>query len=164
MAILIQAFLRVVSIDLLFFNDNRIAASRYLETLPAGESIEYTLYAPNLPELRIKKFNYPIFFQKFADAEPPQGKAYKFNQGEPGIEKRRPDYFIIDSFTYSRFDDQAVCAELANECAFFKRLVAGETNYQLKQAFDYELPDFLPQLQPKLLNPIILIYQRKPGT
>jgi hypothetical protein len=164
LAILIQAFLRVASIDLLFINDNRVAASHYLETLPAGASIEYTLYPPNLPERRLKKFNYPIFFQKFPDEEPPQGKAYKFNQGEPGIEKRHPDYFVIDSFTYSQFDDQAICGELADECAFFKRLLTEEANYQLIQAYDYQLPDFLPQLHPKFLNPIILVYQRKPGT
>lgn len=164
LAILVLSFLRVASVDLLFINDNRIVASKYLETLPNGASIEYTLYPPNLPERRLNKFNYPIFFQKFPEAEPPQGKAYKFNQGEPGIEKRRPDYFVIDSFTYTRFDDPAVCAEQANECAFFKRLLAGETNYQLMQAFDYQLPDFLPHLQPKFLNPIILVYQRRPGT
>jgi len=162
-AILILASLRVLSVGLLFFNDNRIAASRYLETLPRGSSVEYTLYPPNLPAKGYKKFNYPIFFLKFADAQPPQGKSYQFNQGEPGIEERRPDYFIIDSFTYSRFDDPNVCQELPDECAFFKRLLAGETNYQLMQTFDYHLPRLLPQLQPKFLNPVIRVFQRKSG-
>jgi hypothetical protein len=161
LVVLIAAFLRVVSVDLLFLNDSRIAASRYVNTLPEGSSIEYTLYPPNIPDKVFKKFNYPIFFTDFADEEPTQGKSYQWNQGEPGIENRRPDYFIVDSFTYIRFDDPAVCESVPDECTFFKRLMAGETNYQLIQSFDYRLPSFLPQLQPSFLNPAILVFQRK---
>jgi Dolichyl-phosphate-mannose-protein mannosyltransferase len=160
--VLLVGFLRVTSIVLLFFNDNRIAASRFLETLPKGSSIEYTLYEPNISDKKFKKFNYPLFFQDHPDQEPPEGKAYQWNQGEEGIESRRPDYFIVDNFTYQKFDDPIVCHSLPNECVFFQRLLADQTNYSLIQKFDYRLPFFLPQLKPSFLNPEILVFQREP--
>jgi hypothetical protein len=157
------SFMRVASILLLFQNDARIPASNFLETLPKGSSIEYTLYPPNIPENQFSsKHNYPIFFKKFPEQSPPKSNLYEFNQGETGIENRQPDYLLIDSFTYDRFTEEYECALLAVECDFFNRLQSGQTNYQLIQTFNYSLPTYLPQIKVSFLNPEIQIYQRVP--
>ncbi|HZD55542.1 MAG TPA: phospholipid carrier-dependent glycosyltransferase [Anaerolineales bacterium] len=162
-AILCFTFLRAASIFLLFENDARIPASEFVKALPAGTSIEYTLYPPNIPENQFSsKHNYPIFFKKFPEQSPPQSKLYEFNQGEPGIESRRPDYLIIDSFTFDRFSEEYECTMLPVECAFFRRLQSGQTDYQLIKTFSYSLPAYLPLIKVSFLNPEIQIYQRIP--
>lgn len=162
-AILCFSSLRAASILLLFENDARIPASEYVKALPAGTSIEYTLYPPNIPENQFSsKHNYPIFFKKFPEQSPPQSKLYEFNQGEPGIQSRRPDYLIIDSFTFDRFSEEYECTMLPVECAFFRRLQSGQTDYQLIKTFSYSLPAYLPQIKVSFLNPDIQIYQRIP--
>jgi 4-amino-4-deoxy-L-arabinose transferase-like glycosyltransferase len=160
-AVLVFSVLRTTSVGMLFVNDNRISASQYLTTLPTGDRIEHTLYPPKIPEKHFSKiFNYPIFFTKYPGQVPPENKAYEFNQGETGIEERTPKYFIIDSFTYARFNNDYICQNNSIECEFFERLLAGETNYQLIETFDYILPSFMPKETPAFLNPVILIYQR----
>ncbi|MEJ2348907.1 MAG: phospholipid carrier-dependent glycosyltransferase [Anaerolineales bacterium] len=162
-AALSLSFMRVTSILLLFENDARIPASEFLETLPRETSIEYTLYPPNIPEDQFSsKYNYPIFFKKFPEQSPPKSNLYEFNQGEMGIENRRPDYLVIDSFTYRRFQEEYECALLPVECDFFNRLQSGQTNYQLIKTFNYSLPPYLPQIEVSFLNPEIQIYQRIP--
>jgi hypothetical protein len=161
LAILVVSALRAASVGLLFQNDSRIAAGEYLTTLQAGKSIEYTLYPPNFPENHFsREFGYPIFFKKFADQALPQDKDYAFNQGEAGIEERKPKYLVIDSFTYERFQDEYICKNHPVECEFFKRLLDGQTNYRLIQTVNYQLPAYLPDVAPNFLNPVIHVFQR----
>ncbi len=153
--------LRVLHVALLFLNDARIPASQYLKTLPAGTSIEYTLYPPTLPDDHFaRQHNYPIFFKKFPGQELPTSRLYQFNQGEAGLEARQTDYLVIDSFTYERFRNEYICANHPLECDFFKRLRAGQTHYRLIQAFSYTAPDWLPDLRLPFVNPDIEVYQR----
>ena len=152
-------FLRSARIALLFLNDNRIAAGNYLAGLPTGARIEYTLYPPNLPEGRFKTFNYPLFIEK-VEGVGASDKPYKFNQGEAGLEKRHPDFLVVDSFTYGRFDDPLICAGVQNECDFFRRLIAGQTAYRLARSFEYQPPSWLPDAPANFLNPVILVFQR----
>lgn len=83
------------------------------------------------------------------------------DQGEEGIETRRPDYLVIDSFTYERYQDEEICQTTAKDCAFFRNLLDGKTQYQLLKTFHYEIPRFLPQVETAFLNPVIKIYERK---
>jgi hypothetical protein len=129
--------------------------------LPTGTHIEYTLYPPSVDKEQFEiAFNYPIFFFKFPGQEPPADKAYEWNVGEEGVEERKPDYIVIDSFTYSRFADEFTCQLHQIECDFFTRLLNGETNYALMVAFEYRLPAFLPDVISGFLNPDIRIYAR----
>ncbi len=153
--------LRVISVFLLFQNDARIAAGQYLQGLPHRASIETTLYPPTLDHNIFRKVRlYPIFFPKYPGHQPPETKVI-FNQGEAGIEQRAPQYLVVDSFTYQRFDNPYICQTVALECAFFQRLSQGETHYQLVATFQYTLPRFLPQVSAEFVNPTIKVYQRK---
>jgi hypothetical protein len=154
-------FPRVVSIALLFLNDARMEASQYVAALPAGTSIEYTLYPPTIPDQHfIREHNYPIFFKKYPGQVEPTSRIYKFNAGEAGLNDRRTDYLVIDSLTYSRFQDEYICDSNLVECRFFEKLLAGETSYQLIADFKYSLPEYLPDLQMAFLNPEIRVYVR----
>lgn len=157
--------LRVVSIDLLFFNDARMPASEYVARLPQDAKIEYTLYPPPIDRNYFTAEKpYPIHFYKWdEEREILAEQGIEYNFGEEGIEERKPEYFIIDSFTYARLEDDYICQGHLNECEFFNRLLAGETNYELIATFEYRLPWYLPQMKPYFLNPDIRIYQRIPG-
>ena len=162
-AILVVTFPRVISVALLFKNDARIAASRFVQSLPAGTSIEYTLYPPSLPEDHFKStLLYPIFFKKYPEQVEPTSRFYQYNTGQAGLDQRQTDYFVVDSFTYGRFEDPFICASNQVECDFFERLLAGETNYKLMADFAYHLPWYLPQLKFAFLNPEIRVYARQP--
>ncbi|MGB9668984.1 MAG: hypothetical protein ACPL0B_01230, partial [Anaerolineales bacterium] len=151
--------LRVISVFLLFQNDARIAAGRYIQRLPHKVSIETTLYPPYIDRNTFHRVHdYPIFFPKYPGHLPPESKI-TYNQAEIGLEARHPDYLIVDSFTYQRFENPYICQSVAIECAFFQRLLRGETQYQLIAEFKYTLPCFLPQIQAEFINPIILIYR-----
>jgi hypothetical protein len=104
---------------------------------------------------------YPLHFIKYENQPPPERNASIYNQGELGIEAREPDYFVVDSFTYRRFESQNQCAVTPLECDFFRRLFAGETNYELLKSFEYTLPAFLPERGASFVNPVIKVYQRK---
>ena len=159
--LVIYSFLRVASTVLVFQHDARIPASVYLQTLPEGSTIEYTLYPPTIDRERFtRSHNYPIFFKKFPDQALPTSRLYEFNRGEAGIEERQTDYLVIDSFTYERFADAYICALHQAECDFFTRLRQGGTNYSLVQSFEYDPPAWLPQLKLPFVNPRIEIYQR----
>jgi hypothetical protein len=152
---------RVASILLLFKNDARIPAGDFVASLPAGTSIEFGMYPPNIPKDHfLNAHSYPIIMIKFPNQEIPTSIYYTFNEGEVGIEKRKPDYLITDSLTYDRFLDPAICAMNQAECNFYHKLVAGQTNYRLIASFSYKLPSFLPQLKIFFLNPKIQIYER----
>ena len=158
-----SSFLRVVSVYLLFKNDPRIPASAFLQTLPQGSRIEYTLYPPSINRQQFSNpHNYPLIFIKYEDFTLPSSGAYDYNVGEVGIEQRKPDYLIIDSFTYERFNDPYVCSLHQADCDFFRRLLAGETNYRLLETFSYSLHRYLPDPQIGFVNPTIKVYQRKP--
>ena len=162
-AFLIISFslLRVISVMLLYVNDARSPASEFVKTLPAGTSIEYTLYPPTIQEGHFsRKHNYPIFFKKYPDQAVPTKKAYNYNEGEAGLEARGTDYLVIDSFTYARFSDDYICQSNPVECDFFAKLQAGETNYRLVKDFKYSLPAFLPELSIAAVNPEIKVYER----
>lgn len=156
--------MRLVGIALLFMNDARIPASEYIASLRGYQkTIEYTLYPPIVDK---KQFygaarNYPIYFVKYPDDVVPTGGRFEYNQGEQGLMDRNVDYFVIDSFTYSRLYTDSICATNLVECDFFKRLLAGEiTSLRLVKQFTYSLPPYLPQLEVRSVNPEVRIYER----
>lgn len=163
--VFIYSFLRVIAVGFLFLNDNRIAASKFLETLPRGTTIEYTSSPPNIPKQHFsKQYEHPIYMSKFADEPIPANIPPRYNKGEEGIENRQPDYLVIDSFTYEDFlqeRDENECEYFQLECDFFGLLRDGKTNYQLLKNFNYALPSFLPPTRATFVNPVIEIYQRK---
>jgi 4-amino-4-deoxy-L-arabinose transferase-like glycosyltransferase len=156
--------LRLVGISLLFMNDARIPASEYIaEFRGYKKTIEYTLYPPIVSK---KQFygaarNYPIYFTKYPGEEMPTGGKVKYNQGEAGLIERNVDYLVIDSFTYDRLYNDAICDSNPVECDFFKRLLAGEvTTFRLMEQFHYSLPSYLPSVSVLTVNPDIKIYER----
>ncbi|MCX6058166.1 MAG: hypothetical protein NTW69_08455, partial [Chloroflexi bacterium] len=158
------SMLRLVSTALLFLNDARIPASEYIATIRGYQTtVEYTLYPPLVDK---KQFygaarNYPIYFVKYPDDVVPTGGKFEYNQGEQGLIDREVDYFVIDSFTYSRLYTDSICKTNPVECNFFKKLLAGEiTTFRLVEKFTYSLPPFLPQVQVRVVNPEIRIYER----
>ncbi len=157
--VLAASFLRVVSVALLFANDARTPAGAFLETLPPGTLLEFTLYPPTVPEGHFSKArNYPIYMIKYPGETVPTNKPYLYNQGEDGLYERQVDYLVVDSFTYSRFSDAYVCETNPVECQFFNRLLAGQTSLRLLASFEYSLPPFLPQISLAAVNPAIKIY------
>jgi hypothetical protein len=161
--LVIYSFLRVASVLLVFQHDARIPATRYVQALSPGKTIEYTLYPPTIPRQRfVRSHNYPLFFKKFPDQALPTSRWYMFNTGEVGIEERQTDYLVIDSFTYERFKDEYICALHQAECDFFARLRQGLARYRLLQSFSYAPPAWLPDLDLPFVNPQIEIYERIP--
>ena len=158
------SMLRVFSIALLFMNDARIAASETVASLPRNSTIEYTLYPPTIPDHYFsRRHTYPLFFAKsMVGGVPDPSRANSLNLGEAGLMERGTDFLVFDSLTYERFDDPATCKNIPLECKFFRRLLAGETEYRLLAKHKYRLPDYLPQLSPFFLNPTIRIYGLKP--
>jgi hypothetical protein len=159
------SLLRLLSISLLFMNDARIPASEYMATIRGYQNtVEYTLYPPLIDK---KQFygaarNYPIYFVKYPGESVPTGGRFEYNQGEQGLIEREVDYLVIDSLTYSRFSDEYICQSNPIECDFFKKLLAGETSYQLVSEFKYTLPPYLPYVSMSAVNPEIKIYQQVP--
>lgn len=159
--ILAYGGLRTSGVVLSFANDQRIPATEFVKGLEEGTKIEYTLYPPNVnKEQFYTAHNYPIQFLKFPDQEVPKNPFFDFNIGEVGVEDRKPDYLVIDSFTYARFSDEYICQRHAADCAFFEKLLAGEANYELIKVFEYDLPGFIPPVNVEFLNPDIRVYQR----
>ncbi|MBC8335237.1 MAG: phospholipid carrier-dependent glycosyltransferase [Anaerolineales bacterium] len=159
------SFLRVLSVRLLIENDPRNVASEFIATLPSGTKLEYTMYPPEIPANHFEdEYSYPIFFTKFEGQEVPEvgwGKPYKkFNEGEEGLLNRDTDYFVVDSFTYARCENEAIYQTNPVECDFFEKLLAGETSYQLIGDFSYTLPKLLPQISISFVNPEIQVFQR----
>ena len=158
------SMLRLVSTALLFTNDARIPASKYIATIRGYKNtIEYTLYPPivNKKQFYGAARNYPIYFVKYPDDVVPTGGRYEYNQGEQGLIDRNVQYFVIDSFTYGRLYNDAICQTNPVECDFFKRLLAGEvTTFRLVEEFIYTLPSWLPDVFISAVNPEIRIYQR----
>jgi len=158
--IILVSFLQVVSVALLFANDARTPAGKFIETLESNKILEYTLYPPAIPENHFDRTrNYPIYMIKYPGEIVPTDKAYQYNQGEAGLNEREVDYLIVDSFTYIRFDDEFVCQTNPVECDFFKKLLAGETDLRLLASFEYRLPPFLPQISLAAVNPDIKVYE-----
>jgi hypothetical protein len=158
------SILQLVGIALLFMNDARIPASEYIADFRGYQkTIEYTLYPPRVDK---KQFygaarNYPIYFVKYPGEQVPTGGKVTYNQGEEGLLARDVDYLVIDSFTYDRLYNDAICATNPVECDFFKRLLAGEvTTFHLMAEFHYSLPNWLPPVSVLTVNPDIKIYER----
>ncbi len=148
-----------MGVDIRYFG---IPAGKFLETLPEGTTLEYTYSPPNIPKGHFSKlYEHLSFDKKYADQPAPGGNSAKYNQGEAGVERRQPDYLLVDSFTYGDFIKESECEFRQLECDFYSRLFAGETNYQLIKIFDYRLPPFLPVTRATFVNPVIQIYQRK---
>jgi hypothetical protein len=161
LGILLYGGFRSAGVVLSFTNDQRIPATKFVEQLPPDSKLEYTLYPPHVD---IEQFesahNIPLQFLKFPGQEVPTSPFFEFNTGEVGIEDRKPDYLIIDSFTYARFSDEYICQIHQADCDFFKKLLAGEANYELVEVFEYDLPKFVPPVNVEFLNPDIRVYQR----
>jgi hypothetical protein len=155
------SFLHVISVPLLLYNDSRKAASEFLLTLPEDTRIEYTLYPPTFPEDHFRSVkSYPLVFLKFIGQEVPKNPHYELNIGEVGVEERTPEYLVIDSFTVDRFEKEYICSLHPADCAFFQRLKSGEANYELIAAFEYDLPEWIPQPHLSFVNPDMFLYQR----
>lgn len=162
--IIIFSFARNLSVILLFVNDARIPASKFLNTLPLGTSLEYTYYPPAIPSARFEReHNYPIHFIKVAGDVLPVNKKFDFNVGEAGLDDRLTDYLVIDSFTADKLHDPYTCQTMQVECDFFRQLETGQSNhYRLLSEFSYTLPPYLPQIRVAFVNPGIRIYERVP--
>ncbi len=154
--------MRIASVILSFVNDARIPASKFVSALPEGSSIEFTIYRPNVddPARFSRAQSYPLIFLKFEGQEHPEDQFFSYNIGEVGVENRKPDYLVIDSFTYERFANDYVCQVHQAECDFFHRLTNGETNYRHLVTFSYSLPNYLPRPNLNFLNPTIQVYER----
>ena len=158
--VIVVSFLQVVSVALLFANDARTPAGKFIATLEPDTILEYTLYPPTIPENYFAKArNYPIYMIKYPGETVPTNKAYQYNQGEAGLYERDVDYLVVDSFTYTRFNDEFVCQTNPVECDFFKKLLAGETDLRLLASFEYRLPPFLPQISLAAVNPDVKVYE-----
>jgi hypothetical protein len=160
--ILLFSFARNVSVMLMFLNDARIPASQFIQTLPAGTSLEHTLYPPVIPlEHFDREHNYPIFFRKSLDDVAPTHRSYVYNAGEAGLDDRLTDYLVADSFTTDRMQDPYICASMQTECDFFNQLATGGSDhYKLIAEFSYSVPPYLPKLRISFVNPAIRIYER----
>ena len=160
--IILFSFARNISVMLLFLNDSRIPASKFIKTLPVETSLEYTFYPPAIAANHFEReHNYPIFFSKSPDEALPTNKNYVFNAGEAGLDDRLTDYLVVDNFTVDRLNDPYICQTMPVECDFFKQLATGKSNhYKLMAEFSYSLPPYLPQLQISFVNPEIRIYER----
>ena len=152
---------RLLSLMLLVMNDARIPATRFVATLPTGTSLEHTNYPPTLPPDHFaREFNYPIYFVR-GDEPLPTDKRFEFNAGEAGLDDRKTDYFVVDSFTNDKFKNPYTCADMQVECDFFRQLETGHSaHYKLLAEFKYTLPRWLPQIQIDFVNPTIRIYER----
>jgi hypothetical protein len=154
------SFLNVVGVALLFSNDARTPAAKFIATLPSNSNIEYTLYPPTIPENYFDSaHNYPIYFIKYPGETVPTNKSYQYNLGEKGLYQRHVNYLVIDSFTYARFSDTYICQTNPVECKFFKDLLAGKTDLRLIASFEYSLPPYLPQISISSVNPDVKIYE-----
>lgn len=164
--IVVYSFMRLTSMMLLFIHDARIPAGQYITTnLPPGTSLEHTSYPPPYPDgYFAREHNYPLYIQMGTiDTVPASDKGMKYNAGEAGLESRKTDYFVVDSFTADKFNDPYVCKQVAIECAFFKQLKTGRSaHYQLLKEFKYSLPWYLPSVPVTFANPTIWIYERIP--
>lgn len=162
--IALYSFARLTSLALLFLNDARFPASEFVQTLPADTSLEHTTYAPNIPLDHFEReHNYPIYFIRNINDQVPVSDRYKFNAGEAGLDERGTDYFIVDSFTESKFDDPYTCSLIPVECHFFDQLAAGGSDhYRPIAEFSYRLPAYLPQISVEYVNPTLRIYERTP--
>jgi 4-amino-4-deoxy-L-arabinose transferase-like glycosyltransferase len=160
--LVLYSLARNLSVMLLFFNDARIPASAYIRSLPIGTSLEHTYYPPSLPVGHFEReHNYPVYFIKVEGDPFPTSKKYVFNAGEIGLNERKTDYLVTDSFTYERFNDPYICATMQTECEFFNQLETGRSNhYQLIAEFSYTLPPYLPKINVLFANPTIRIYER----
>ncbi len=162
--VVLFSFARLIGVALLFMNDSRTAAGAFLQTLPAGTSLEHTNYAPRIPTgMFAREFNYPIYFLRNVDDQVPTSKKYIFNAGEAGLDERQTTYLLTDSFTADKFNDPYTCSLMQVECDFFKQLATGQSrHYRLIKEFSYRLPAFLPQIHVEYVNPTIRVYERIP--
>jgi hypothetical protein len=162
--IILFSFARNISVMLLFLNDARIPASKFIKTLPLETSLEHTFYPPSIPvEHFAREHNYPIFFSKTPGETAPTDKKFVYNAGEAGLDDRLTDYLVVDNFTVDRLSDPYICQSMPVECDFFKQLAAGRSDhYKLMAEFSYSLPPYLPQLMISFVNPTIRIYERIP--
>jgi len=161
-AIIVLSSARVISVMLLFLNDARIPASEFLASLPAGASLEHTLYPPTIPREHFgREHNYPVYFVKTLGGQVPTSRKYVFNAGEAGLVDRMTDYLVTDSFTSERFGDSYICETMPAECELFKQLeTGGSKHYRLLAEFTYRLPSYLPDISIDFVNPEIRVYER----
>ena len=83
--ILVFSLARLISVMLLFMNDARIPAGKFLASFPTGTSLEHTEYPPTIPAGHFdREHNYPIHFQNTPDEPIPTNKNYLYNIGEVG--------------------------------------------------------------------------------
>ena len=157
------SILRLISTALLFMNDARMPAGEFIATLhDKNKILEYTLYPPNLDRGQfLKARNYPIYFVKYPGEVAPTGGRVEYNQGEAGLIYREVYYLVIDTFTYSRLYNEAICDTNPVECDFFLRLLAGEiASFRLIGEFTYSLPPYLPHVYISAVNPEVRVYER----
>jgi hypothetical protein len=158
------SFARLTSVALLFIHDARTPAGAFISQLPAGTSLEYTSYPPDIPNKHFEReHNYPIYFVRNMTDHVPENKKMPLNIGEAGLDDRQTTYFVTDNFTTDKFSDPYTCSLIQVECDFFKQLATGQSrHYKLIAEFSYHLPKFLPQLRVDYVNPTIRVYERIP--
>ena len=162
--IILYSLARILSLMLLVMNDARIPASAFMDTLPTGKTLEHTFYPPTFNGERFEReHNYPIYFTRDPNEPLPTSKKFLYNAGEAGLDNRKTDYLVFDSFAFKKFENPYFCSAMPVECDFFKQLQTGQSNhYKLLKEFEYHLPPYLPQIQFEFINPSIYIYERIP--
>jgi hypothetical protein len=162
-AFISYSYLISIGVVLAIKNDSRIPAGAFLSRLPKGRTLEYTLYSPNFHEENFSRIHdYPLRFRKFPDEQLPEDSRFVYNEGESGIEERKTDYLVISSFIYNRFNDPYTCGIHAEDCAFFEKLLNGQSNYRNIANFSYQLPWYIPKTRLVFVNPEIRVYERVP--
>jgi len=158
--LIIMSTVRQASVIMVIKNDSRIEAGEFISTLPEGSSMEITWYTPNIDEYKYEVSQYPLYFLKHEGEALPIDSRFEYNTGERGVEDRKPDYLIISSFIYDRFENEYICKDYEEDCDFFHDLKSGKTNYSNIGSYKYDLPNIFTKPSITFMNPEIQIYER----
>jgi hypothetical protein len=159
-AICAWSALRIAAGVLVFVNDSRIPAERFLrDGIPAGSTVEYLLWPPRIPGDRLKPVWYPFVHRIFVRDSIPPGT----NIGCTGLAARASDYFILDSFTYAESCLPESKGRLLHDadCSCWNGLLAGNGGYFLVKKFAYLPPGWMPRVRLEYVNPTIWIFKRR---
>jgi hypothetical protein len=130
-----------------------------LNGLPENTTIESVMYPPNVPAARYRSAYYPFRFRIFHSDPVPGGH----NIGCLGLEQRRPDYLILDGFTYTLNCIPDKRKQLYGEdYRCWKNIMDGATRYSRFRTFSYNPPDWFPKVKVGFANPVIWIFRRAP--
>ncbi|MEM2956640.1 MAG: glycosyltransferase family 39 protein [Candidatus Pacearchaeota archaeon] len=117
--IILYSFCYTISADILFINDSRYLATKWIErNIDKNSTIELYYYNPNIPE------NITVF--------QPKNKGF-IEDFISGLESRKPDYIILSSLYYERYliDINA----FPERTKYFSDLINERKNYRIVAKF-----------------------------